>query len=124
MAASRIRGITVEIGGDTTGLDKALKSVNSTIKDTQSQLKDVERLLKLDPSNTELLTQKQKLLKESISATKEKLDSLKTAQDRQSSSLKTGRWDRKNTMPFSVKLLKPSRNWRNSPRKLRRQTQP
>ena len=52
--ANRIKGITVEIGGDVTGLDKALKDVNGTIKNTQSQLKDVERLLKLDPSNTEL----------------------------------------------------------------------
>ena len=75
MAGSRIKGITVEIGGDTTGLDKALKGVNSTIKRTQSQLKDINRLLKLDPTNTTLLSQKQKTLKESISATKDKLDS-------------------------------------------------
>ena len=79
--ASRIKGITVEIGGDTTGLEKALKSVNSSIKNTQSALKDVNRLLKLDPSNTELLSQKQRLLKDAIGATKEKLDSLKTAQE-------------------------------------------
>lgn len=59
MAASRIKGITVEIGGDTTKLQTALKGVNSSIKDTQSQLKDVEKLLKLDPGNTELLAQKQ-----------------------------------------------------------------
>lgn len=52
--ASRIKGITIEIGGDTTGLDKALKSVNSSITHTQSALKDVNKLLKLDPSNTEL----------------------------------------------------------------------
>ena len=64
MAGTKIRGITIEIGGDTSGLNKALGSVNSQIKSTQSQLKDVERLLKLDPSNTELLTQKHKLLKE------------------------------------------------------------
>ena len=57
MAASRIKGITVEIGGDTTKLQTALKGVNSSIKDTQSQLKDVEKLLKLDPGNTELLAQ-------------------------------------------------------------------
>ena len=75
--ASRIKGITVEIGGDTTGLDKALKSVNSTIKNTQSALKDVQRLLKLDPSNTELLTQKQRLLKEAVASTSEKLEALK-----------------------------------------------
>ena len=46
--AGRIKGITVEIGGDTTGLDKALKGVNSTIKTTQSSLKDVNKLLKLE----------------------------------------------------------------------------
>ena len=79
--ANRIKGITVEIGGDTTGLEKALKSVNTTIKSTQSALKDVNKLLKLDPSNTELLSQKQKLLKDAIGATKEKLDSLKQAQE-------------------------------------------
>lgn len=78
--ANRIKGITVEIGGDTTGLDKALKGVNSEIKNTQSQLKDVERLLKLDPNNTELLSQKQRLLGESIKGTKEKLDTLKEAE--------------------------------------------
>lgn len=88
--ANRIKGITVEIGGDTTGLDKALKSVNTTIKSTQSSLKDVGRLLKLDPSNTELLSQKQKLLKDAISATKEKLDALKTAQEQAKQQLENG----------------------------------
>ena len=78
--ANRIKGITVEIGGDTTGLDKALKNVNSNIKNTQSQLKDVNRLLKLDPTNTNLVAQKQKLLKEAIGETKKKLDTLKEAQ--------------------------------------------
>ena len=56
--ASRIKGITVEIGGDTTKLQNALKGVNSSIKSTQSELKDVEKLMKLDPGNTELLVQK------------------------------------------------------------------
>lgn len=62
MASSRIQGITVEIGGDTTKLQTALKGVNSEIRSTQSQLRDVEKLLKLDPGNTELLTQKHRLL--------------------------------------------------------------
>ncbi len=88
--AGRIKGITVEIGGDTTGLEKALKNVNSTIKNTQSQLKDVNRLLKLDPSNTELLSQKQRALKEAIGATKEKLDSLKQAQEQAKQQLENG----------------------------------
>ena len=88
--ASRIKGITVEIGGDTTGLDKALKSVNSSIKTTQSGLKDVSKLLKLDPTNTELLTQKQKLLKDAIGSTKEKLDALKLAQEQAKAQLESG----------------------------------
>ena len=88
--ANRIKGITVEIGGDTTGLDKALKSVNTSIRSTQSALKDVNRLLKLDPSNTELLSQKQRLLKDAIAATKEKLDSLKVAQELAKQQLENG----------------------------------
>ena len=71
------KGITVEIGDDTTGLDKALKGVNNNIRSTQSSLRDVNRLLKLDPKNTTLLSQKQKLLKKSIGHTKEKLEGLK-----------------------------------------------
>ena len=71
MAASRIKGITVEIGGDTTKLQTALQGVNKEIKGTQSQLKDVEKLLKLDPGNTELLAQKHKLLGEAVGETKQ-----------------------------------------------------
>lgn len=78
--ANKIRGIVVEIGGDTTGLSKALKDVNSEIRGTQSQLKDVERLLKLDPKNTELLRQRFDLLNKSVNQTEEKLDALKQAE--------------------------------------------
>lgn len=81
VTADRIKGITIEIGGDTTGLKEALSSVNKEISSTQSQLKDVERLLKLDPGNTELLTQKQRLLNESVEATREKLEALKNAEE-------------------------------------------
>ena len=78
--AEKIRGITIELGGDASGLNKALKNVNGEIKNTQAQLKDVERLLKLDPKNTELLAQKQKLLGDQIQNTKGKLETLKQAQ--------------------------------------------
>ena len=88
--ANRIKGITVEIGGDTTGLDKALKGVQSTLRITQSSLRDVNKLLKLDPSNTELLTQKQRLLKDAIGTTKEKLDALKQAQVQAREQLENG----------------------------------
>lgn len=75
--ANRIKGITVEIGGDTTKLQTALKQVNTEIKHTQSELRDVNKLLKLDPGNTELISQKHKLLGQSIEETKKKLESLK-----------------------------------------------
>ncbi len=90
MAGSRIKGITVEIGGDTTKLQTALKGVNSSIKDTQSQLRDVEKLLKLDPGNTELLAQKQKLLSDAVKETKEKLETLKTAAEQANTALANG----------------------------------
>ena len=90
MAGSRIKGITVEIGGDTTKLQTALKGVNSGIKNTQSQLKDVEKLLKPDPGNIKLLTQKQKLLSSAVSETKEKLATLKTAAEQANQALANG----------------------------------
>ena len=79
--AGRIKGITVEINGNTTGLQKALQNVDKNIKNTQTQLKDVEKLLKLDPKNTELLAQKQKLLGDAVKSTKERLDTLKKASE-------------------------------------------
>ena len=90
MAAGRIKGITIEIGGDTTKLQTALKGVNGQIKSTQSQLKDVEKLLKLDPGNTELLAQKHKLLAEAVGETKEKLATLKTAAEQANTALANG----------------------------------
>ena len=78
--ASRIAGITIEIGGNTTKLQKALQGVDKQLRTTQANLKDVDRLLKLNPGNTELLTQKQKQLTEAINLTKSRLEQLKDAQ--------------------------------------------
>lgn len=78
--ADRIKGITLEIGGDTTKLSSALSGVNKDIRETKSQLKDVERLLKLDPTNVDLLRQREKLLTDEIGSTKDKLEQLKQAQ--------------------------------------------
>jgi phage-related minor tail protein len=78
--ADRIKGITVEIGGDTTGLSTALRDVNSRTRDLQKELKDVEKLLKFDPNNVELLAQRQRLLTDSIEATTNKLNQLKEAE--------------------------------------------
>lgn len=90
MAANRIKGITVEIGGDTTKLQTALKGVNTEIRNTQSQLRDVEKLLKLDPGNTELLAQKHRLLGDAVKETKEKLETLKTAAEQANTALANG----------------------------------
>ncbi len=90
MAANRIKGITVEIGGDTTKLQTALKGVNTEIRNTQSQLKDVEKLLKLDPGNTELMAQKHRLLGDAVKETKEKLETLKTAAEQANTALANG----------------------------------
>lgn len=80
MATKRIAGITIEIGGDTTNLQKSLKGVDSQLSKTQNNLKDISKLLKLDPGNTELLTQKQKNLTKALGDTRERLEKLKKAQ--------------------------------------------
>ena len=77
MARSKIAGITIEIGGDTTKLDKAMQGANKTVRTTQTELREVNKLLKLDPKNTELLAQKQELLSKAVAGTSEKLDILK-----------------------------------------------
>ena len=85
--ANRIKGIIVEINGDTTKLSKALESVNRTIKSTQSQLKDV---VKLAPKNTELVAQKQRLLSKAVSDTSEKLSILKNVSAQAQKQLERG----------------------------------
>lgn len=88
--ANNIKGITIEIGGDTTGLDKALKGVNQQAKSTQSELKEINKALKLDPSNVELLEQKQRALADAVANTSQKLDTLKEAQRQAAEQLAKG----------------------------------
>lgn len=89
--AGRISGITIEIGGDTTKLQTALKGVDGQLRQTQSALKDINKLLKLDPGNTELLVQKQKNLEKAINETKDRLKQLKDAQSQVQEG--TAEWD-------------------------------
>lgn len=79
--AGKVKGITIEIGGDTTGLSKALSDVNKKSRDVQSELRAVEKALKLNPNSTELLAQKQELLAKSIGQTEDKLEALKRAKE-------------------------------------------
>ena len=111
--ANRIKGITVEINGDTTKLSKALESVNKNIRTTQTQLKDVEKLLKLDPTNTELLSQKQKLLADSISSTKEKLQTLKTAAEQANTALANGEISQEQYDALQREIIETEKELRN-----------
>lgn len=89
--AGNIKGITIEIGGDTTKLDKALKDVNKSSRDLNKELRDIEKSLKFNPGNTELIAQKQRVLAESVENTKKKLDTLKTAQEQAKKALAEGK---------------------------------
>lgn len=102
--ADRIKGITVQIGGDTTGLSKALSSVNKQIKTTQNELKDVEKLLKMDPGNTKLLEQKQRLLASAAAESKTKLDSLKAAEKEVQQQFKDGVIDQSKMDAFNREM--------------------
>ncbi len=88
--AGRIKGITIEIGGETTGLQNALKDVNKHSENLAKELKDVERLLKFNPGNVEALAQKQQLLTQQIENTTKKLDSLKSAQQQVQAQFESG----------------------------------
>ena len=91
MASGRIKGITIEIDGNTTKLQKALSGVDKSLKTTQNNLKDIDKLLQFNPGNTELLTQKQKNLEKAIGDTKTRLKELKDAQSQVSQG--TDEWD-------------------------------
>lgn len=93
MAKSSIKGITIKIGGDTTGFDKALKETNKKSRELESELKVVNKALKLDPNNVTLVKQKQDLLKDSIKETKSKLDVLNEAQSQVTAQYKKGEID-------------------------------
>lgn len=88
--AQRIKGITVEIGGDTQPLNKALKDVSKTASSLNSELRVIDKLLKLDPTNTTLLAQKQEVLAKSIENTTKKLNTLKSAQEQAKAQLERG----------------------------------
>jgi len=104
--AGNIKGITIEIAGDTQKLNKALEDVNKKTKDVSSELKQVEKLLKLDPGNTELLAQKQKLLAEAVANSKEKLDRLKTAQQQVNEQFKNGEISEEQYRAFQREVTK------------------
>lgn len=103
--ASTIKGITIEIGGNTTGLQNALKDVNKQSKDLQNELKQVERGLKLDPGNVELVRQKQQLLTQSIQSTSDKLNTLRQAQGQVEQQFRSGQIGEEQYRAFRRELV-------------------
>ena len=104
--AATIKGITVQIGSDTTGLQAALSDVNKHARDIQSELRQVERLLKFNPHDTELLAQKQQLLADQVENTRKKLDTLKTAQEQVNEQFKKGEISEEQHRAFQRELIK------------------
>ena len=109
--ADRLRGITVEIGGDTTKLSASLKQVNTEIRSTQSQLKDVNKLLKLDPGNSTLAAQQYRLLGDAIKETKEKLQALKEAEKQAKTALEKGEIEVSAVVSVLIKTMEEYANY-------------
>ena len=106
MANKNIKGITIEIGGNTTKLENALKDVNKVVYNTNNELKSLNKALKLDPKNTELLAQKQELLKKNIQASTDRLNSLKEAQRQMGNYNKLTEEQKENYRALSVEIAK------------------
>lgn len=108
--AKRITGVTVEIGGDTTALSTAIKNLNKEISASQSELKEVEKLLKMDPTSTELMTQKQRYLGEEIKATSKKLETLKSLESQITEQLNSGKISQDKYDAFQREILETEQN--------------
>lgn len=103
--AKVIKGITVEIGGNASPLNKALNDVNKTSKSLQSELRTIDKLLKLDPTNVDLLKQKQDVLSESIENTEKKLRRLKSAEDKVAQAFEDGKIDAEQYRAFQRNIV-------------------
>jgi phage-related minor tail protein len=104
--AATIKGITIEIGANTTGLGKALEDVNKKSRSLQSELKQVDSLLKLNPGNAELVAQKQELLAKAVANAKEKLDTLRAAQSRVEQQFASGKISDEQYRAFAREVAK------------------
>lgn len=117
-----IKGLTLEIGGDVTPLNKALGQVNKTSRDLQSELKQVERLLKLDPKNTELMAQKQKILAEAVANSAAKLNQLKEVQAQVNRKFKEGEISEEQYRAFQREVIKAEKELEKFERQLKETT--
>lgn len=106
MASKVIRGITIEIGGDTTKLGKALESSEKQSRSLQSELRQVDKLLKLDPTNVELLAQRQEILTQAIKETSDKLKILKDAEEQVVAQFEKGEIGESQLRAFQREIIK------------------
>ena len=104
--AGTIKGITIEIGANTTGLGKALEDVNKKSRSLQSELKQVESLLKMNPGNAELIAQKKELLAKAVANAKEKLDTLRAAQEQVDQQFANGQISEEQYRAFTREVAK------------------
>ena len=111
MAGKVIKGLTVEIGGDTTKLGKALENVEKKSRDLSGELGEINRLLKVDPSNTELLAQKQKVLADAVSNTKSKLDTLREAEKQVQAQFERGEVSEAQYRALQREVMAMRRSW-------------
>mgnify|MGYP001303900017 CR=1 FL=1 len=117
--AETIKGINVVIGAETTGLAKALSDVDKQAKSIQSELKQVERLLKMDPSNTELLAQKQRLLSDAIATTRERLERLRAVQEQVNEQFQRGEISEGQYRAFQREVVKTEQELQKLEKRLR-----
>lgn len=117
---AKIQGITVQIGGDASGLNKAIKDTEKNLKNTDKQLKEVNKSLKFDPKNTELLTQKQRLLKEQIGQVNDKLKALKSQDKDMQASMKSGKISQEQYDKFRREIINTESQLKNCQSQLKK----
>lgn len=105
MAQSRIKGITIELDGETRGLDQALRSVNQRSRELHTELNDVNRLLRFNPGNAELIAQQQRLLAEQVENTTQRLNQLRAAQEQVQAQFDRGELSEEQYRAFQRELI-------------------
>jgi len=116
---AKIKGITVQIGADTKGLEAALKDVNSQANKLRGELKEIEKQLKFDPHNVELWAQKQKVLNEQIETTRDKLNRLKEVQAQVNQQFQEGKISEEQYRAFQREIAKTESQLKDYEKQLR-----
>ena len=119
MSGRQIKGITIEIDGNTTKLGKALQDVEKRSRETSSALKDIEKSLKFNPGNAELVTQQQNNLQKALNETKEKLEILKEADKQAKAQLDSGKMGQAEYDSLQREIIETEGNLKSYERRLK-----